>query len=350
MPTWIDFNELRSKLKFEPLLRFYQVEVKRKGEQHQGFCPLPNHKTRDSSPSFSANLERGIFQCFGCGAKGNALDFALLMERVDTNDGRAVRKVALKLRRELLRDVMPVSSQHPRAARALGRDLRSPREKENPAESKSPRVVVNAPLDFELKGLATDDMRLLEEGLTASTVARFGLGFCSRGMLKDRVAIPLHDHEGKLVGYAGRVVDYGTVSGSNPEYLFPTTRERSGTVYEFRRSLFVYNGSRLNAPCDNLVVVGGFPSVWWLHQNGYPHTVAVMDSECSERQAEIIVSHVKPSGRVWILSNGDKDGEGLAQSFLLQVSPHRFTRWVKLDQGWQPADLTAEQIKTCFIT
>jgi hypothetical protein len=28
----------------------------------------------------------------------------------------------------------------------------------------------------------------------------FGLGFCSRGLLKDRVAIPLHDATGALVG------------------------------------------------------------------------------------------------------------------------------------------------------
>lgn len=345
MPTWIDFKELRAKLKFESLLRFYQIEVRRKGAQHQGPCPLPNHRGKHGPPPFSVNLERDIFHCFGCGAKGNALDFALLMEKVNPDDGRAVRKVALKLRRELLSDVMPVNSRHPRSAPALGRESRTPVEKRDPP---APNVIVNAPLDFELKELETDNLRLLEDGLTAGTVAHFGLGFCSRGMLKGRVAIPLHDHDGKLVGYAGRVVDYGTVSGSNPEYLFPTTRERNGTVYEFRKSLFLYNGSRIDAPCDNLVVVGGLPSVWWLHQNGCPHTVAVLDSECSARQADLITSLVKPSGRVWILPSGNKDGEHLARSTLLQVSPHRFVRWVKLNLDWQPTDLTAEQIKTRF--
>ena len=64
MNTWIDFKTLRSKLDFEQVLRHYGVEVKRKGEQHHGFCPLPNHQGKKNSPSFSANLERGIFQCF----------------------------------------------------------------------------------------------------------------------------------------------------------------------------------------------------------------------------------------------------------------------------------------------
>ncbi|HLX70513.1 MAG TPA: CHC2 zinc finger domain-containing protein, partial [Verrucomicrobiae bacterium] len=87
MSGWIDFKALRAKLDFEQMLRHYGVEVKRKGKQHHGFCPLPNHNGKKNSPSFSANLERGIFQCFGCGAKGNSLEFAALMEKVDPKDG-----------------------------------------------------------------------------------------------------------------------------------------------------------------------------------------------------------------------------------------------------------------------
>ena len=62
--NWIDFKALRAKLDFEAVLKHYGVEVKRKGNQHQGFCPLPNHNGKKNSPSFSAQLEKGIFQCF----------------------------------------------------------------------------------------------------------------------------------------------------------------------------------------------------------------------------------------------------------------------------------------------
>jgi len=337
MSTWIDFKELRAKLKFEQLLRYYEIEVKRKGDQHLGFCPLPNHRIRDKSPSFSANLERGIFQCFSCGAKGSVLDFALFMENVNLEDGRAVRKVALKLRRELLSDVMPVCSK------------REPVKQKSPSAAvAAPKVLVNAPLDFELKGLETDNLCLLEEGLTASTVARFGLGFCSRGLLKGRVAIPLHDHDGQLVGYAGRAVDYDSVSESNPEYVFPTTRERNGAIYEFQKTLFLYNGFRIKAPCDELCVVEGFSSVWWLHQNAIPSVVATMGAEVSERQVELIVSLVKPFGGVRLFSGGDESGEQFAESLLREVSPHRFVRWVKPSEGQQPTDLSAEQLKALF--
>src|SRR6266850_3677845 len=97
MSTWIDFKQLRSKLDFEQVLKHYGVEVKRKGNQHHGFCPLPKHNGKKNSASFSAHLERGIFQCFGCGAKGNVLEFAALMEKVDPQDGEALREVAFKL-------------------------------------------------------------------------------------------------------------------------------------------------------------------------------------------------------------------------------------------------------------
>jgi DNA primase len=59
-------------------------------------------------------------------------------------------------------------------------------------------VVVNAPLDFELKGLNREHPYLLNRGFSQETIDHFGLGFCSRGMLKDRMAIPLHDHDGNV--------------------------------------------------------------------------------------------------------------------------------------------------------
>ena len=45
------------------------------------------------------------------------------------------------------------------------------------------------PLVFDLKGLDAKHPYLLKRGFTPETIERFGLGFCSRGLLKDRVAI-----------------------------------------------------------------------------------------------------------------------------------------------------------------
>jgi len=332
--VWINFKELRAKLKFEDVLRHYKVEVSRKGEQHQGFCPLPSHQGKGKSPSFSANLERGIFNCFGCGAKGNVLEFAALMSGVNVADGDALRKVALELQQTFFPE---------------GASTRTKAVVTEPLlQALAPEVVVNAPLDFELKGLNQHHPYLLGRGFTAETMAHFGVGFCERGVLKDKMAIPLHDHDGRLVGYAGRVVDDEAITEDNPCYRFPSARVRGDVRHEFKESLFLYNGHRLRVPCDDLIVVEAFPSVWWLCQHGLPHVVGLMGSECSDRQAELIVSSVKPSGRVWLMPDGDKAGTRLAETFLPQIAPHRFVRWVKLGEGQQPTDLERADLKACF--
>jgi DNA primase len=339
MAIWIDFKRLRESLDFEAVLRHYGVEIKRKGDQHHGFCPLPNHQGHKNSASFSANLKKGIFHCFGCSAKGNVLEFAAMMESVALGDGGMFRTVALELQKKFC----------PHLGIAPKQEVKTPETKlEKTGSTKNIPAVVNAPLDFELKGLDREHPYLLGRGFSRATIDYFGLGFCSRGMLQDRVVIPLHDHKGRLVGYAGRVVDETVVVENNPRYRFPGKRERDGKVFEFRKTRFLYNGFRIKVPIDDLIVVEGFASVWWLHQNGLPHVVATMGIDCSERQAEIIVSLVKPSGRVWIMPDGDDAGRRGAQCFLLHVSPHRFVRWVKLGDDRQPTDLSGEQLKASF--
>ena len=341
MSGWINFKDLRTRLDFAEVLKHYGVDVKRKGDQHLGFCPLPSHQGNKNSPSFSANLVRGIFQCFGCGAKGNVLEFAAYMERVNPQDGAALRQVALRLERLIsqgnksMENPIPVTSKGPPDPAAR-----------NPAAE--PTVIANEPLDFELKGLEPGHPYLLRRGFTAATIAHFGLGFCSRGMLKDRLAVPLHDNDGRLIGYAGRVVDDAAVNEENPRYRFPGSREREGRVFEFRKSLFLYNGFRIKAPAEDLIVVEGFPSVWWLHQHALPEIVATMGSDCSERQAELIISAVKRRGRIWLLPDGDTAGGRLMESLLVHLLPHRFVRWIKLDPNRQPTDLSAEQLKAIF--
>ena len=338
MSSWVNFKELRAKLDFEAVLRHYGVDVKRKGEQHMGYCPLPNHKGKKNSVSFSANLERGIFKCFGCGASGNVLEFAALMENVDLEDGAAFRKVAVALQKQFCPQI---------GAAPPDKEL----EKKVPkAEVKSLPIVINPPLDFELKDVDPAHPYLLGRGFAPETIAHFGLGFCSRGSVKDRVAIPLRDQKGRLIGYAGRLVDDAKVTEENPRYRLPSKRVRGGTMIEFRKTLFLYNGFRMEAPLNDLIVVEGFASVWWIHQNFYPHVVATMGADCSERQAELIVSLVNARGRIWILPDGDDAGRRFAQSVLLQVSPHRFVRWIKIEEGSQPTDLSGEHLKSRFAS
>jgi len=331
--VWVNFKELRGKLKFDDVLRHYGVEVKRKGEQHQGPCPLPNHKGRKDASSFSANLQRGIFKCFGCGAEGNQLEFAALLSGVDPADGEALRTVAVELQQKFF----------PSGASARKSSVSQEIAPVRPGPPVPVRV--NVPLDFELKDLDAAHPCLSERGFARSTAEHFGFGFCSRGMLKDRLAIPLHDTEGKLLGYAGRVVDDSTVTVENPEYRYPSRRERNGTIFEFRKSLFLYNGFRFKMRDEPLIVVQDFPSVWWLTQYGFGRVVATMGAECSNEQVALILALVPSAGHIWVAPDGSKAGESYAQTLLTRLSPHRFVRWLKLEEGRKPTDVKIEELK-----
>jgi DNA primase len=92
---------------------------------------------------------------------------------------------------------------------------------------------------------------------------------------------------------------------------------------------------------DDLLVVEGFTSVWWLTQSGLPKVVATMGADCSERQADLIAALVKLVGRVWIMPDGDKAGERQAQTLLGLIAPVRSVRWLKLETDKQPTDYAA---------
>src|SRR6185437_758181 len=62
----------------------------------------------------------------------------------------------------------------------------------------------NKPLTFVLQNLQPEHPYLTERGLSSETIQTFGLGFCQKGLLNGRIAIPIHNFKGELVAYAGR--------------------------------------------------------------------------------------------------------------------------------------------------
>jgi DNA primase len=336
---WVNYKSLRAELSFIEILHHYGVELKERGEQWHGFCPLPTHEGKRQSPSFSANVGRGIWQCFGCGAKGNVIEFAARMEGLNPENPADFRKAALYLQKTFgtndggEREKPKAAPKEERLERSVPEDL------EDDAS-----VVVNAPLDFELQRLECDHPYLRERGFTLETIKTFGLGYCERGLMRGRIAIPLHDVKGALIGYAGRIVDEDAIGENTPRYLFPGSRDHKGTRHVFRKSAFLYNGFRVENPAS-LVVVESFTAVWWLTQAGIPNVVALMGASCSETQAGLLQDLVSEDGSIWLFPDGDKAGERLAEETLVLLAPYRFVRWVKLSEDMQPTDLSPEELQ-----
>lgn len=325
---WVNFKELRARLKFEDVLRHYKVEVRKRGTQHLGPCPLPTHVGNRLVYSFSANLERGIFQCFGCKASGNLLEFAAIMSGVNPEDGIAFRKIAVELQGRFLPE---------------GASTRSPRDDKRDAPETAMAAQcersVNTPLDFHLKGLDTSHPAFAEAGLSQATVDHFGLGYCLRGSFKDKIVIPLHDVAGALVGYAGCDVENFTTDAL--PLTFPENRARQGVLHAFDKSTLLYNRHRLRSPCADLIVTTEIESVWRAHQLGRARVVAILGDSCSLALADKIVQLVEPFGRIWFVPKG---GHPLAGSFIDLILPQRFIRLGKLSDRCSLAALPDQDI------
>lgn len=339
--NWIDSKQLRAQLDFAEVLEHYGIELRVKNEhQHQGFCPLPEHggSGKRKSPSFSADLEGGRFHCFGCGGKGNIIDFAILMEGWSKDDKSAFRKASVKLRDTFLDG----SKKTTKSARKKAGN-KAP--KQRLADDKS--ILINPVMTFSLKHLQGDHPYLDQRNFDQETTAHFGAGYCSKGMMKGRIAIPIHNLNGELVGYAGRIVDDTLIDEDTPKYLFPGERIVQGISHQFRKSELLYNAHRIVEPVKHLGIVEGFFHTWRLHQAGIP-AVATMGSDLSKSQAQIIHSLVKKNGCCWLVPDPDKAGKRMTKAALPKLARERSTRLIDLPGKEDIAEFSIENIRSFF--
>jgi DNA primase len=150
---------------------------------------------------------------------------------------------------------------------------------------------------------------------------------CRRGILAGRIAIPIHDEQGRLVAYAGR-----SLEPQPDKYRFPRG---------FPKGRVLFNAWR-QAANEEVIVVEGFFDVLRLHEHGHPEAVALMGSTASPTQLEWLVS----SGRRLVLMlDGDEAGQRgqalLAASLAGIGHAHRV---LHLPKGAQPDMLSGQDI------
>lgn len=67
---------------YERIYTYYIEDYKIRDNELIGLCPFHEEDT----PSFNANLENGVYHCFGCGAKGNAITFVAEMDNITNKE------------------------------------------------------------------------------------------------------------------------------------------------------------------------------------------------------------------------------------------------------------------------
>ena len=217
MATQVNFSELKQNVSMENLLGHYGLldGMKRvKEDELVGLCPF-HEETRGS---FHVSTSENAWNCFGCDGKGNILDFVMAKESV------GIRAAGL-----LIQEWFPGS---PQSAPETPK-----RRERRPSAGTEPKTDGNPALTFELKNLDAKHPYLLEErGLDPKTVEEFGLGYCSWGLMKNRVVIPVHDEHGGLVAYAGRY-PAEVVPEDEPKYLVPPNWQKSLVLFNYHRAL-----------------------------------------------------------------------------------------------------------------
>ena len=83
------FAAVKESISMELAIQAYTgQELRRTGRNLTGLCPFH----QETSPSFTVQPERGTYHCFGCGAHGSVIDFAMQMYQLGPLD--AARKLA----------------------------------------------------------------------------------------------------------------------------------------------------------------------------------------------------------------------------------------------------------------
>jgi DNA primase len=322
--NWVDFRAIKAAISFEQVLAHYQINwLQKKGQELRGKCPI--HQG-EGARTFHVNAEKQAFNCFSCHKRGNVLDFVAAMEEC------AIREAALKLR-----DWFCVGESSPAQASP---PVIQARVKTEPALKPIVKdlSLINQPLSFQLQVNEAHGYGL-SRGLSKETLQYFGVGVClSKGMFAGRFIVPLHDEQGRLVGYAGR-----SLNNTEPKYLFPPS-ERG-----FYKSHLLFNLHRIIKTVsadDPVVLVEGFFDTMMVHQAGFA-CIGLLGSSLSEEQEELLAEHFN---RLIVMLDGNDAGRSATINCLTRLSRKLFVKVVQLPDDIEPDMLKRDDLKTLLAT
>ena len=332
---FVDFKAVKAAVTMEQVLQQYGLldQFKRSGDSLSGPCPI--HK--GSNPTqFRVSMSKNAWHCFSeCKHGGNVLDFISKMENV------SIHAAALKAIEwfGLDTDTMSANSNEERAEQSDSSETAPKSVAKKPAEA-AENTTPNKPLKFRLEKLERQHPYLIERGLSLETVIDFGVGYCSKGMMAGRIAIPIHALDGEVVAYAGRWP--GDPPEGTPKYKLPQG---------FRKSLELFNIDRAmkEDPENPLVIVEGFFGCMALHQLGLRKVVALMGSTMSAAQEEIIRRHTNGHSRIIVMLDEDDAGQSGREDIACRLAKFCFVKVHEFENpGMQPEQLSLDRIQTLF--
>ena len=314
-------EEILMRTDIQSLVSSY-VTLKRAGSNLRGLCPFHSEK----SPSFTVYPADNSFYCFGCGAGGDQISFAMKIEHLDYPD--AVEFLAKRAGITIVETGNKDYRNEPKFDKSRFYQMNV-----DAARFFNAYLFGNDPAAKEALAYFTE-----RRGLSVSTIKHFGLGFapnsfdtftrymmgkgytrdelvaaylCRRNeesgriydAFRNRVMFPVIDVAGNVIAFGGRVMD-----DSKPKYL----NSSDTPVFKKSRNLFALNFAKQTC-AESIVLCEGYMDVIALHASGITNAVATLGTAITSEQARMLSRYTK---RVVISYDADEAGRKAAQRAL----------------------------------
>jgi DNA primase len=317
------------------------TQLRRSGTRWVGLCPFHTEKT----PSFSVNQELGVYRCWGCGEKGDAITFIREKEMLDFVG--AVELLAGWVGITLRYSDQDGGESRKRRARlvaAVEQAVDWYHERLLAAPDAAP-----ARKYLRERGLTGDEVRAYRIGwapdawdeltkalrLPNDVVRDAGLGYLNaRGRQTDvfrgRILFPIFDANGEAVGFGGRIMP----GAEGPKYK--NTPET--VLYQKSKLLYALNWSKARIVTDDRAIVcEGYTDVIGFAHAGLPAAVATCGTALTEEHVRLLRRYA----RTLVLAfDADSAGQAAAERFYQWEKDHDLEVLVAdLPPGVDPADL-----------
>ncbi|MES2224458.1 MAG: DNA primase, partial [Patescibacteria group bacterium] len=339
------FEQIKQRLPISEVLSTY-ITLEPSGTQFKARCPFHNEKTA----SFSVSSERGLFYCFGCGAKGDIFNFVEMFEGLD-------KKGALKVLADRAGIVLTAQHEKVEATDSVYKALETTAEKYQQYLMQNPDALAylkNRGLNEEtIKqfriGYAPTEWRNIAAAIDAQSqeyYERAGLikktekGYYDR--FRGRIMFPMSDSSGRIVAFSGRMFP-DTPEG--PKYLNSPETE----VFQKSRILFGFDKAKLAIKKHNFaILVEGQMDLVLSHQAGFKNTVATSGTAVSETVVGDAGAQLSVMARLtpnlFLAFDGDNAGQkAMERAALVALSLGMNPKVVALPEGVDPADFVSKE-------
>jgi DNA primase len=326
------------------------VQLKRSGSRFMGLCPFHSEDT----PSFSVDPEKNLYYCFGCQNGGDVFKFVQEIEGVGFLEG--VRMLAERYGIPLPEEETDPEAANEReailhalrfAARFFYRQLTQTDRGRPALDYLRDRGYTPATIKEFGLGYAPDEWDALltaaeDEQIDVETLEKAGLvierndgsGYYDR--YRGRIIFPIFSHIGKVLAFAGRILDPDG-DRDQPKYINSPETE----VYHKKDVLYgLHQAKRPVRQTDEVLLVEGYTDVISLSQAGVENVVASSGTALTEGQVQTLHRYAK---RVLLLYDADEAGGRATMRGMDRVLEQGMGAYaVELPEGDDPDDFVQD--------